>query len=185
MRTIERFSDIHAMRSQIFRHANGSIPEELLSIRSTSGPPISANPRFNFRSDEAFALLILYNNWDKWCAEMSTPPQKVDTYFTSNQMGSHKFQGWSDEEIAKYNELFEWIETDHQTPHGKAREMEYLDQLKAAGGTRKWVREQPEFQQVIIRAKNNLFLNKLRQCDDDGSNADGSEVEPREYQHYR
>ena len=70
-------------------------------------------------SNEVFALLILYNNWDKWCAEMSTPPQKVDTYFTSNQMGSHKFQGWSDEEIAKYNELFEWIETDHQTPHGK------------------------------------------------------------------
>ena len=58
-----------------------------------------------------------------------------------------------------------------------------MDQLKAAGDTRKQVREQPEFQQVIIRAKNNLFLNKLRKCDDDGSNADGSEVEPREYQH--
>ena len=128
-------------------------------------------------SDEAFALLILYNNWDKWCAEMSTLPQKVDTYFMSIQMGCHKFQGQSDEGIAQYNELFEQIKTDRQTPHGKAREMEYLDQLKAARGTRKWVREQPEFQQVIIRAKNNLFLNKLRQCDDDGSNADGSEAE--------
>ena len=82
---------------------------------------------------------------------MSTPPQKVDTYFTSHLKGCCKFQGWSDEGIAKYNELFEWIKTDHQTPHGKAREMEYLDQLKAAGGTRKWVREQPEFQQAIIR----------------------------------
>ena len=57
--------------------------------------------------DEVFALLILYNNWDKWCAEMITPPQKVDTYFTSNLMGCCKFQGWSDEGIAKYNELLE------------------------------------------------------------------------------
>ena len=47
---------------------------------------------------------------------MSTPPQKVDTYFTSNLKG---FQGWSDEGIAKYSELFEWIKTDHQTPMEK------------------------------------------------------------------
>jgi hypothetical protein len=63
-------------------------------------------------SDEAFALLLLLNDWDKWHAEQEAPPRKIDALYTSSTQGNKKFLGWSDAGIAKYNSLFKQKERD-------------------------------------------------------------------------
>jgi hypothetical protein len=87
-------------------------------------------------SDEAFALLLLINNWDKWLAEEEKPPRKKDPMYTGSTKGNKKFQGWSDLGIAKYNELLEKVEHDRDSMQGKEIEKAFL-QAKASNSAYK------------------------------------------------
>jgi len=46
-------------------------------------------------SDEAFAMLLLVNNWDKWMAELEQPTRKINDLYTSSTQGNRKFHGWN------------------------------------------------------------------------------------------
>jgi hypothetical protein len=108
-------------------------------------------------SDEAFALLILINNWDKWLAEEEKPPRKTDPMYTGSTKGNKKFQGWSDLGIAKYNELLEKVEQDRDSMRGKEIERAFLQAKSSNSATRKRTSDCMDNGQFKVRARSNLF----------------------------
>ena len=57
-------------------------------------------------SDEAFAVLCCENMWDKWHATGPAVSRHDRGRYTSGG-SNRKFNGWSQEGLARYNELFE------------------------------------------------------------------------------
>jgi hypothetical protein len=56
-------------------------------------------------SDEAYALLMLENNWDKWLS-----PDAIDSRkYTNNTKGNKMFEGWLPQGLHHYNELYELV----------------------------------------------------------------------------
>jgi hypothetical protein len=55
-------------------------------------------------SDEAFALLVLENNWGKWMSNGQESPK-----YTSNAAGNKMFEGWSEDGIWCCNCLHEFV----------------------------------------------------------------------------
>ena len=74
-------------------------------------------------SDEAFALLLVENSWDRWCQMYTegdmTIQTKIHTKYTKTMKGFHKktntpkkFGGWSREGLKRYNELYALVAKD-------------------------------------------------------------------------
>jgi hypothetical protein len=87
--------------------------------------------------NEAFTLLLLLNNWDKWHAEQGAPPRKIDALYTSSTQGNKKFLGWSNASIAKYNLLFKQIECDRVTDTRKVMEEMFLKSKQQHNNSKK------------------------------------------------
>ena len=102
-------------------------------------------------SDEAFALLLLENNYDRWldvhnnskgqAQAHETPPGKtkrwesdVSPKFTVGGLlltgGSRKYKGWTDAGIVRYNELFHAVSLDRK--RNREFTTRYLDTTKKA-----------------------------------------------------
>ena len=93
-------------------------------------------------SDEAFALLLMVNGWDKFDflsdqskkdGDEDTPP----TMFTEKKGRNRKLKGWSSEGIDKYNKLCHHVKKDRESEQGKMFEVEfkkyYVDECKRNG----------------------------------------------------
>jgi hypothetical protein len=82
-------------------------------------------------SDEAFALLLLVNSWDKFehIAERPDATDKSDlpaTRFTEKKGRNKRMQGWSQEGIKRYNLLCEYVKQDRESAAGMLFEAEFL-----------------------------------------------------------
>jgi hypothetical protein len=89
-------------------------------------------------SDEAFAILSIENNWDRWMAmakaqawktspvptkwtvtrdKTSTPAKRGNAILgQENQPQARRYRGWSAQGINRYNQLFDQIRTKREAP---------------------------------------------------------------------
>ena len=74
-------------------------------------------------SDEAFALLTLENNWEKWEKRQKRGPGK----YTSSTQGNKMFEGWSEEGLKRYNQIYQVVKQDRNKKEAKAFEMRFRD----------------------------------------------------------
>ena len=77
-------------------------------------------------SDEAFALLILENNYETWmdmALTGNTKTSKIPQKYTNGGMSQGKVgtsqhnKGWSDEGLCRFNELFDLVEKNRDLPY--------------------------------------------------------------------
>ena len=120
-------------------------------------------------SDEAFTVLTLENNWKRWCSmaaaddwKDSDEPSKWTTSKEKrktkgidagdgNSSDEHdspqakRCRGWSAQGIARYNQLFEEIKKERESPRFGAFETycikEFVDEAGKQGGKRKRTEE--------------------------------------------
>jgi hypothetical protein len=82
-------------------------------------------------SDEAFALLLMVNSWDKfeYLAESDGEPNKDDTpttVYTEKKGRNKKLQGWTTQGINHFNQLCKFVATDRESEAGIEFEKEFL-----------------------------------------------------------
>ena len=132
-------------------------------------------------SDEAFAILTIENNWDRWIAmagteEWKTSPvptkwtvtrtkadnakQKATTTGSQNsEPTARRFRGWSSEGIQRYNQLFDEIKAERQTGRAKRFEEKLLEhfQHKKAKGNKKHKKKEQQPQTPFPVPKHELW----------------------------
>jgi hypothetical protein len=82
-------------------------------------------------SDEAFALLLMINSWEKfeYFAENPEVEDKMSvpaTSYTEKKGRNKKMKGWSQEGLVKYNRLCECVVQDRQSAEGIQFEKDFL-----------------------------------------------------------
>jgi hypothetical protein len=76
-------------------------------------------------SDEAFALLLVINSWEKFEFMADNPQSEArssnvpPTNYTEKKGRNKKMQGWSQKGIDKFNSLCEMVVKDRQSVSGK------------------------------------------------------------------
>jgi hypothetical protein len=99
---------------------------------------------FCTRSDEAFGLLLLENNYDRWTAMWrsgdlrNSKGEAPDTLYTnmaeSRTRGSasnRKLEGWSQEGYARFDELYAMVKADREQPSRIELETQIRKELEA------------------------------------------------------
>ena len=85
-------------------------------------------------SDEALAILIYENNIDTWkdmASKKITKNSSVGRKYTNGGSSngeiasSRRYQGWSSCRIKYFNELFDLVKLDHESPHAKQFELSF------------------------------------------------------------
>ena len=82
-------------------------------------------------SDEAFALLLMVNSWEKFeylsdeSNKAGVDKEAPSTMFTEKKGRNRKLQGWSLEGIDKYNKLCDHVKKDCESKEGKLFELEF------------------------------------------------------------
>ena len=74
-------------------------------------------------SDEAFALFLLENGWDVWkaLADGGTGHKRAQlptTKYSLRGPGTKKFQGWTEQGITRFNELFDKVKENRLNDEG-------------------------------------------------------------------
>ena len=82
-------------------------------------------------SDEAYALLVLENSWDRMKDDAEHPERKarvgnIPTKYTMQLQNNRKFKGWSDAGKIRFNELCGQIENDRASEEGLEFELLFL-----------------------------------------------------------
>ncbi len=82
-------------------------------------------------SDEAFAMLLLVNSWDKfeYMAENPAIDERTEvpeTRYTEKKGRNRKMQGWSSEGIDNFNKLCLFVIEDRKSEAGQLFESEFL-----------------------------------------------------------
>ena len=101
-------------------------------------------------SDEAFAILCFENNFDTWMdmglrgdKKTSMVPRKyTNGGISQNRKASSQHnRGWSDEGLHRFNELFDLVQKNRETPFAKEYEENFRKwcEAKAAGNKQKKV----------------------------------------------
>jgi hypothetical protein len=136
-------------------------------------------------SDEAFALLLMTNSWDKfeYFADNPEIEEKQDipaTMYTEKKGRNKKMQGWSQEGITKYNRLCDFVVQDRLSAAGIKFEKEFLKYHTDAVLRSKMVdaaqlddedNEEDESTNGVQQAYNHL--EEMCNKNDDESNDDG------------
>ena len=88
-------------------------------------------------SDEAFALLLMVNSWDKFdfmssnAYSDSEKEMTPSTMFTEKKGRNKKLKGWSLEGFDKYNQLCAHVQKDRESVQGVQFEQEFLQYQKS------------------------------------------------------
>ena len=91
-------------------------------------------------SDEAFALLMYENYFDKWTTQANATAagsvqrerKAIRGKYTVQNSGTCKYDGWSIDGMNRFNDLYALVKEDRKSPQAPAMEKEFLDY---------WVRE--------------------------------------------
>ena len=101
--------------------------------RSLSCHKELSDPGFVSLSDEAFALLVLENNWDFWVAQAKDKEASMVDHpplYTNDSKKVGKGKGWSELGRTRFNELGQQVVLDRQQDHAKAFEVAFLEAAK-------------------------------------------------------
>ena len=78
-------------------------------------------------SDEAFALLVLENNWDKWQKQyQANRAVPMNGKYTTTWGGAKKFEGWPLQATKCYNELYIRVKKDRRNETALEVEQQFL-----------------------------------------------------------
>ena len=82
-------------------------------------------------SDEAFALLLLENGWERFVfyasKEEENQVQKLPpNLYTGRKGGNRIYEGWSDDGIERFNELCRHVHSDRMSSEGPTFEKSFL-----------------------------------------------------------
>ena len=125
-------------------------------------------------SDEAFALLVLENGWEKWTKQHNekTTNKKakkdIKSLHTNDaREGNSSFDGWKPEGLDRFNMLVYKVIRDRKSVEGKAFDKQYNDGLLQASSaaTRKKKRPPETDPEVMKRNKIELYNPNLETCD--------------------
>lgn len=88
--------------------------------------------KFVTASDEAFACLILINNWDRW-EDMADKKDKTrDAKYTGSHVQSNnKYGGWSKEGIQAFNQILRAVKKDRLCNNAGDIEEKFQDCIKS------------------------------------------------------
>ena len=134
-------------------------------------------------SDEAFALLLLENSWDRWWDLYHKDPATllprrggggrhqedgnpvVSNVMTKYTTGGYKYEnagegsrnkkGWSKEGVLRYNQLYDLVETDRAA--NQANFMAFLRYHLATDGTNKGPKKPVPPKDPPVKVRHNLF----------------------------
>jgi len=81
-------------------------------------------------SDEAYALVYLENSYDRWLAESNGEPKPPIKKWTSDHLSATLFQGWNQEGIARYNELYMSVKEKRKDRDTKKFELVFQGEVK-------------------------------------------------------
>ena len=79
-------------------------------------------------SDEAFAILIFENNYETWCDMVKRNNTKLSPVIRKYTNGgsssgkngsSRRYQGWNSEGIKRFNDRFDLVKADRESPHAR------------------------------------------------------------------
>jgi hypothetical protein len=137
-------------------------------------------------SDEAFALLLLVNSWDKFefIADHPQCEAKGDfpaTLYTEKKGRNKKMRGWSQEGIANFNHLCDCVVKDRQSENGKHFETAFLkfhtnEQLRIkAGIIASEACDGEETEQIESTVQPRNAYNQLKEMCDQESKEDGDD----------
>jgi len=124
--------------------------------------------------DEAFALLVLENGWEKWtkqCKNKTTDKKAkkdMKSLHTNDvREGNSSFDGWKPEGLDRFNMLVYKVIRDRKSVEGKAFDKQYNDGLLQASSaaTRKKKRPPETDPEVMKRNKIELYNPNLETCD--------------------
>ena len=125
-------------------------------------------------SDEAFALLVLENGWEKWTelhkdktTDKKARKKKKSLYTNDVREGNSSFDGWKPEGLDRFNMLVYKVIRDRKSVEGKAFDKQYNDGLLQASSaaTRKKKRPPETDPEVMKRNKIELYNPNLETCD--------------------
>jgi hypothetical protein len=85
-------------------------------------------------SDEAFGLLLLENGWETWKAMFAMEDDIPSPKYSVHGPGTKKFQGWREEGIERFNELYDDVEEDRNLDEGRFEKAFKEDKLKTRAG---------------------------------------------------
>ena len=98
-------------------------------------------------SDEAFAILIFENNYDTWCDMVKRNNTKLSTVIRKytnggsssgkNSSSTRRYQGWNSEGIKRFNDLFDLVKEDRESPHAKPFEETFKNYCQNEGVSKK------------------------------------------------
>jgi hypothetical protein len=96
-------------------------------------------------SDEAFALLMYENYFDKWTAQANAQAGQsvqrerkvIRGKYTVQNSGTCKYGGWNHDGMKRSNYLYALVEEDRKSPQAPAMEKEFLDYCVREGNNTK------------------------------------------------
>ena len=96
-------------------------------------------------SDEAFALLIYENYFDKWTTQANAQAAQsvqrerkvIRGKYTVQNSGTCKYGGWSHDGMKRFNYLYALVAEDRKSPQAPAMEKEFLDYCVREGNNTK------------------------------------------------
>jgi hypothetical protein len=139
-------------------------------------------------SDEAFALLLLINSWNKFEFIADHPQCEArgelpSTLYTEKKGRNKKMRGWSQEGINNFNHLCECVVKDRQSESGKRFETSFLkyhtnEQLRVKAGIGASDDYDSDTEQMENSAPQNKAFNQLKDmCEQQSDDEDDSECE--------
>ena len=96
-------------------------------------------------SDEAFALLMYENYFDKWTTQANATAagsvqrerKAIRGKYTVQNSGTCKYGGWSIDGMNRFNDLYALVKEDRKSPQAPAMEKEFLDYCVREGNNTK------------------------------------------------
>ena len=125
-------------------------------------------------SDEAFALLVLENGWEKWTeqykdktTDKKARKERKSLYTNDVREGNSSFDGWKPEGLDRFNMLVYKVIKDRKSEDGIAFDKKYNNYLLQAStaATTKKKRPAEVNPEVIKRNKIELYNPNKESCD--------------------
>ena len=116
-------------------------------------------------SDEAFALLVLENGWEKWKQHYENKLQdvkekkKIKSLYTNDERdGNSSFDGWKPEGLERFNFLVYKVIKDRDSLEGKAFDSRYNESLLESLSEAVPKKKRPEELNPQLQARNEIQL---------------------------
>ena len=129
-------------------------------------------------SDEAYALVYLENSYDWWLAESNGEPKPPIKKWTSDHLSATLFQGWDQECIVRYNELYKSVKEMRKKKVTQRFELDFQDEVKASQLQKGSKKKKPLGTEIVLEPMfdDSSDEEKMDNSDDDDDDDDSSKM---------